>query len=377
VKKIIIIQHEPLTKRTREIFYIDELLYVGFKIEYWNMSRYLYHGMSMPDEIKEEYCVEINSRSELQDKLSQIDKNNNLFIVEVFDCWKYRDFYRLLKQSGCFTIKMQLYATAVIPNDRIRRFIHENLSGKIRMINSYITQRMYVFYHLIYNFRSFDVEISSNPQLRCVQSVNINHPDYEKALEDNNKPSLVNGEYAVFLDEYYPLHPDIRHLIDIRLNETDSYNYLYLMCEFFDNVEKQFDIRIVIAAHPKSNYTNVDFGNRSVFKYKTAQLIRHANFVIMHGSAAVAYAVIFQRPLLGCYTEDYKKKTRTMYDFACNQNKIFGAPFIQVEKYINSTLPMPLIDIEKCYNFKYVYLTRKEIADKKNKDIITHCLKQL
>jgi hypothetical protein len=377
MKDIVIIQSTPLTKHTYKIFHIDELLCAGFNVEYWDMSQYFFPGITLMDEIKENYCKYINSIAILKNKLQNIIVRNTLFIVEVFDCWKNRKFFKLLKKIGCFTVRFQLFATADIPIGIFNRFIQENSKGKFRMFKSFFTSKLYNLYRKIYHFSSFDVEISSNPSLNCSQTVFINHPDYEQSKEDYYKNNLFNFKYAVFLDEYFPLHPDLIYCNKFQINNEDSKNYLKIMCNFFEIIEQQFNIQIVIAAHPKSKYTETDYGNRCIMKYVTGQLIKYAQFAILHSSAAVAFAAIWHCPLLFCSTNKYKKLLIRNHEYIYKLSQYFNAPLINIEHLTNSELPNPYINNNACEDYKYTYLTRPEIEKLKNKDIIINYLKKL
>jgi hypothetical protein len=377
MKNIVIIQHEPLTKRTQKIFYINELLEAGFSIEYWDMSQYFFPGITLVDEVTEPYRFSVDSMEAILGKLQQIGIENTVFIVEVFDNWNNRRFFKLLKEYECFTIKFELYATAGITVGLMKKLIDEDFKGKVRMAKAFLSRRLYTAYQNINRFHSFDVEISSNPISDCLQKVFINHPDYEMARVNESSADLIGTKYAVFIDEYFPLHPDLKHFIKLQSDDEVVHTYLRLMCEFFDTIEQQFDIQVVIAAHPKSTYTSTDFGNRRVLKYVTGQLIKHAEFAMLHASTSAAYAALYYCPLLVCVTEGYRKKTLIMHEFAYAQSLIFKAPFIQVEQYINATIPTPYIDAEACDNYKYTYLTRPEIEMLENKDILVQYFKQL
>ena len=51
------------------------------------------------------------------------------------------------------------------------------------------------------------------------------------------------------LDNYLPFHPDFGTGSLIEPEE-----YYVPLCHFFDHLERKYDVRIVIAAHPRSSY---------------------------------------------------------------------------------------------------------------------------
>ena len=51
MKNIIIIGHEPLTKKNKSNFFIDKYLEKGLSTSYWDASQVFYPGMHLNDEI--------------------------------------------------------------------------------------------------------------------------------------------------------------------------------------------------------------------------------------------------------------------------------------------------------------------------------------
>ena len=51
------------------------------------------------------------------------------------------------------------------------------------------------------------------------------------------------------------------------------------MRRYFDYLEEKYGMPVVIAAHPKSDYSGGEFGNRSIIKYKTDDLVFNARMV--------------------------------------------------------------------------------------------------
>ena len=55
MKKIVMIGHEPLTKRTKSIFYIEDFIQAGVEFEYWDISQYIFPGMRLIKEVEAPY----------------------------------------------------------------------------------------------------------------------------------------------------------------------------------------------------------------------------------------------------------------------------------------------------------------------------------
>ena len=61
MKKVIIIQHEPLTKRTYKIFCIEEIINAGYEFEYWDLSQLCTPGLKLLDSLDLPYIKYVNN----------------------------------------------------------------------------------------------------------------------------------------------------------------------------------------------------------------------------------------------------------------------------------------------------------------------------
>lgn len=109
-------------------------------------------------------------------------------------------------------------------------------------------------------------------------------------------------EFAVFLDEYEPYHPDRDLLKNYSgvLPENGEY-YFSELSSFFDSFEKFYKVPVIIAAHPKSSYERGnEFEKRSVIFDRTRELILsdQCKLVLIHKSTAVSFAVIARKPIV-------------------------------------------------------------------------------
>lgn len=124
--------------------------------------------------------------------------------------------------------------------------------------------------------------------------------DYDVFLEGRRKgvPAAEDGT-ALFLDEYYPFHPDY-HLFKGMDSGMGPEEYYGPLNRFFDYLEGALGLRVVVAAHPRSHYeVRPDcFPGRRVEKGKTLELVSRARLVLAHASTAVNFAVMCRKPVL-------------------------------------------------------------------------------
>ena len=119
----------------------------------------------------------------------------------------------------------------------------------------------------------------------------------------NKESSFKEGNYAVFLDEYVPFHPDYV-LIGLEPYSCAE-DYYPLLCNYFDNFENQHGFEVVIAAHPRSAYENCPdyFNGRRIIRNRTAELVKSAKVALLHGSTSVNFAVLFRKPMIFSTTD--------------------------------------------------------------------------
>lgn len=119
--------------------------------------------------------------------------------------------------------------------------------------------------------------------------------DYEAALPEMGQPERL---IAVFLDEYHPFHPDVIGMGGTHPTPPDYY-YARLR-ELFDRIEAELGLEVVIAACPRAEYDDKPglFGTRTVLKHATARLVAESRLVLAHRSTAIAFAIIFEKPVM-------------------------------------------------------------------------------
>ena len=132
--------------------------------------------------------------------------------------------------------------------------------------------------------------------------------DYQKYLELENKFDDL-GNYALFIDQYAPSHPDYKfHNNKPPVSKNTYYNSLN---NFFDFFQKKTGLKIVIAGHPRRDLgTSNDWNGREQIIGKTPELVRQASIVLSHYSTSLSYAVIFRIPILLITSDEYENSYR-------------------------------------------------------------------
>jgi hypothetical protein len=131
-------------------------------------------------------------------------------------------------------------------------------------------------------------------------------------LKKKNKTLNLKKKYAVFLADRHIYLPSENQMFDKHEKTflTDE-KWQVPLNNFLTNLEKLFNLKIIIAGHPKSKISldKKSYYPRKVFSNQTLQLVNKAKFVITTCSTSMNYAVLFKKPILFITSDEiYKRK---------------------------------------------------------------------
>lgn len=124
---------------------------------------------------------------------------------------------------------------------------------------------------------------------------------FRKTVANNSRKLAVTGggRFILFIDECLP------HAIDWTLLNVEppieAKNYYLLLLAFFEKVEKDFELPVVIAAHPNGAYIENyagNFGGRQVLSRQTCALALESSLVLTHASTAISFAILARKPII-------------------------------------------------------------------------------
>ena len=145
--------------------------------------------------------------------------------------------------------------------------------------------------------------------------------DYDTYLNDSHKKETEEN-IAVFIEPPGPMHP-WDELIDSESLWTIE-EYYPSHCRFFDYVEQELKLKVVIAAHPKTNHTDYPeyFGKRHVIRNQLLPLIKKSKLVMTHNSTALVLVALEKNPVLILTNVAFEK------DISCSRGlKVTAAGF--------------------------------------------------
>lgn len=374
MKDFILIDHEPWTLRRKQLFY-NLLKKAGIQIKVWDLSQWLYPNFTNPDELPEEsYLTRIYSIEQYRNLLNGITPENTVIIEEVFrNRWSNRLVFKELAKRNIQTIKIELYGNTVIRRTRISDVFHLPIYRLPNVILNRTLLFILKLYNKYYNIKYPKLIFSSNSILPLTNP--INHPDYEE-FKFKRHEKLINGDYIVFCDIYFPYHSDLNFFRNLK-KLPNAVKYHDTMCRYFDDLEARYKMPVVIAAHPKSNYSGNEFGKRKIIKYHTSDLVYYASAVTMHLCNSVSFALLGNKPLAFVLTDDYCLIPNAKHNLKILAEDTLGLEIYNLDHVSGDSIKLNRVSEDKRNIYIYNFLTSQITQDVMNEDTLSKALSNL
>jgi len=266
----------------------------------------------------------------------------------------------------------------------------KSIKGRIRKIKSFIQTATYNTYKRAFTIRlsllldrillrraddfilSTDTRLTSNEVTKVLKASYFDYVLFLKHRKSQKR--YVKNDFIVFLDIGIPLFKTDALLSGIKVGLTSDIWYPALR-DFFRHIEELMGCEVVIASHPKHSYNNGSldvFGGRKIFSGKTVELVKDSKFVVTIGSAAVAYAVLFHKPIVLVYSyEMLRNRNDKILDsnynaekLGCKQVNIDASPLPSDHSYYSS------VNINKYKKYTQEYLSSRD-DELSNCEVIT------
>jgi hypothetical protein len=366
VKKVIYIAYAHLTKKVVQDCYIDYMCSKGVVVEYWDLVTLLFGGHGEANTIETNYIFTPDTYHELERRLSAQDNNNTVYVILITYEGRFIRLFRLLSKYNCKTISIAWGRSPNRITSKLQKIVGR-LVSPIRLGEAILDKIIGIAYKKMKLVKPFDVVLASGyatmvayPDAGKIVPINsMDYDDYVKAIVLPER--LVNGRYAVFLDIYLPYQKNNLQLNNLRaINPND---YFSACNHFFDIVERKFNVKVVIAAHPRSDYGDKTFEGREIYRGVTPELVKDAEFVISHNSTSLSYAVLNLKPIIFIFTNEMNllyKNTMTMtliYDVAAYLDaNVYNIDEVTNEDHVAISSIIP----ERYESYKYNYLTTRD-----------------
>ena len=165
----------------------------------------------------------------------------------------------------------------------------------------------------------------------------------ESNIEDRNEK-----DYAVFLDQNAPAHPDYAYHGNKPPVTKDC--YYQAVNSFFDEFTKITGIEVIIAGHPRSTLEEAkNWPGKQFVLRETPQLVMGAKIVFAHYSTAISFPVLWRKPIVQLTTNEYLNSYRKdRFKAFADRLKL---PVLNVDSY----------DSAKLINYKKLEINKQQL----------------
>lgn len=382
INKVVLITGQPLTSKIVSDFYVDDLLKEGFSFEYWDVGEILYKRKY--DLVEEEgsgkyETITFKSLKEVECRLLEQDLRKVVFIPQITYDARSFGFFKLISEMHCQTFFFARGALPILDKKKNIKSIIKKVDIKLfrKVLKKLIEKQRFRF--LLKNKRNGVIKspdvlfiagnngsnvIGVGNEFDLIRSriVPINHFDFDAYLKYKQEaPVCLNSGYCVFLDEYFTRHPDFKAL---NIELIDEVSYFRDLNKYFDYIEKYYGLKVVIAAHPKSNYTDKPFKGREVIKHRTNDLVAHSEFVISHMSTSISFAVLYKKPLVFVSCDAIEQTVPAFHEYIQYFSAYLDAQYCNISEVNYSASETQLrINSEAYKKYAYNFLTSPETEE--------------
>ncbi len=365
-KKIIYVSFIRLTDKVTRDWYIDYSINKGAVVEYWDIVSLVREEHEEKGQLDLYYLRYIKTYKEFRTLVRKKENRYAVYVMMISYSGRFSKPYRILSKYSCRMVYLSWAAmpsTIFVP--RLKRIIYGLFSNPVGFVKTAIDVRLGIAYRKLNIVRPFDIlfvagSVLSNFDQHAKRVVQFNQPDFDhySRVKLTNK-RIVQGKYAVFLDINLPFQSD---LAICGLTQVNALSYIKSLNRFFDLIEKFYDIKIVIAAHPKANYDSKTFEDRETYRLQTAELVKDAEFVLTHQSTSLSYAVLNLKSVLFIYNDEMiKHYENSVIPEIEGHASYFNACVYNVDQITDgSQVKIHLPNRERYDAYKYSYLTSYE-----------------
>jgi len=245
--------------------------------------------------------------------------------------------------------------------------IYINMIEKVIFMTSLMLRYMYVLpkYDLLFLASKNKVsEINKYNKFRKIIYVNSYH--FDQVL--NFKESITE-ECIVFLDSNTPYHLD---QIRMGLKLIEPKDYYDNLNKVFEKIEKYYNKKVVICAHPSFDMEKSEFcfRNRLVVKNKTLEYISQSKLVLLHNSTALNFAIAMRKPALLLDTDCFNTAMKHTLNIFYEELGINKTNFYKDENILEVLKKTESINNEKYDSYIENYLAVSKDCQKNSTSLI-------
>ena len=220
--------------------------------------------------------------------LKSLQKNNQIYLIEY-----YGNECPAPEKQGLKFIKeifFQLLFNPYLFFSSLRTKFFNLLDSKIKLYPNYLL--------LTNNQKPLNNLVS--------KKIKVSSLDFSNYLVTKNLRA-TKKKYGIYIDSPLPGSSDNNFFYyNFPFKSENWFKSLNL---FFLKIENVFNLKILIAPHPKNNlnYLKKIYKNRKILKGPISQYSKSADLFISRNSTALSFPVIHKKPIFLVYSDDQKK----------------------------------------------------------------------
>jgi len=306
--RVIYLTESPLNKRDFDRFGVGVLAQSGYEVEVWDCTPFLNPKVFQTFKPVDSFQFKGHRVfHQAQDVCELLGIINELTILIVFIGYEeqHRKIYESISGNkflhyGIESVNVVVENTKLSYSHRVSRLLRSP-----KRVIRFLTRRQVASFtdvrspnFLLVGGQHSVSRFKVNPSTNLVWTHAWDYDIYLAEMNSGSK-SLEEeiGPYAVFIDQYFPFHPDV---VREGYKPIAAKPYYDRLVNFFERVEKKFGVKVVIAAHPRSRYQDHPdyFKGRKIVIGQTANLVHHSKLMLVHYSTAVNFGVLFHKPMI-------------------------------------------------------------------------------
>ncbi len=295
IKEIIIIfTQNKFDLRDYDRFGINKLILSGYEAMVYDFSPILrpkeYNENFIPlNEIRDNYVIRIQSIQQLEESL-QNKKEVIRTIFCFFHLYPYtEDIFKVLSRLNISYVMFKLGALPKVESNLRILLSRLYYFFKYRIVKYQINSAEYLV--VAGKMAMLETGVKRNRKTKVLHSASIDFNTYERFSKEVKFNRSIDNE-IIFIDEYYPVHPDLNGKIFI----NPKY-YYQKVNDFLERLSTDLDMPCRIAVHPRADYT-INPYNFPLIYQSTMESVYYSRFVVGHASTAFSFAVLMNKPIL-------------------------------------------------------------------------------
>lgn len=172
--------------------------------------------------------------------------------------------------------------------------------------------------------------------------------DYDIFLDNGPDVDSTDENYILYLDSYMCFHPSLKIREIEPFIDVERFFSRLRMC--FEYLEQRFGAKVLIAAHPRSEYETMNqdfFDGRKLVKGNTVEWVKRAKLVLSHSSNSTVFAALYKKPVLFLTNDDIESDCSPYVGYSKEYAKSLGRVCHNFDQDINVLDDQDILSVDE------------------------------